>query len=227
MAWVAFCLIPPRLDAQMIEPMLPSQATPAAPSTGQLTVGVNFNVAPSTAITTGGYYSPRLEVRVPWMLVDHDLGSGWGLEAGYLYVAINLGSLNLPNESENIVRLGATYAHSVDGFTFDNRALAEELFIHGGEPGEPSNTLHLRDRPRLTYHLNPQSPFAPRAYVYVEPTYDSHAGQLVRMDYSAGFGFRLMTRVTTDIFFIRETTPNLRGGDVNYFALQLIFRLPN
>jgi hypothetical protein len=47
------------------------------------------------------------------------------------------------------------------------------------------------------------------------------------MDYSAGFGFHLMTRLTTDIFFIRETTPNLRGEDANYFALQLIYRIPN
>ncbi len=227
MAWAAFCLMPPRGDAQMIEPMLPSHATLAIPSTGQLTVGVNFNVAPSTAITTGGYYSPRLEVRVPWLLVDHVLGSGWGLEAGYLYVAINLGSLNLPNESENILRLGVTFAHSFDRFTFDNRALAEELSIRGGEPEEPNNTLHLRDRPRLTYHLDPQSRVAARVYVYVEPTYDPQAGQFTRLDYSAGFGLRLMTRLTTDIFFIRETTPNVRGGDVNYFALQLIYRIPN
>jgi hypothetical protein len=212
----------------MVEPMLPMESTPSVPSTTQFTVGVKFNVAPNTAITTGGYYSPRLDVRVPWLLVDQDLGAGWGLEAGYLYVAINLRNLGLPNEAENILRLGATYTHNLGQFTVDNRALIEQLFIHGGEfEGDPADTLHVRDRMRVTYHLLAESQFALRVYGYVEPTLDVQLGQLVRLDYSAGFGFKMIGNLTTDIFYIRETTPNMRGGQVNYFALQLIYRIPN
>ena len=225
------CLAPSCIHAQIIDdpmpPIMQSQVTPATATTTQLTVGVKFNLTAGTTITTGGYYSRRFNVSVPWLLVDHDLGSGWGVEAGYLYAAIDLDGVHLPDESENILRLGVPYTKDFDHFSFDNRALVEEVFLSGGGEAHSSNILRLRERPRLTYNLRPESSVAPRIYAYAEPTLETKARQFTRVDYAAGFGFRLRANCITDLFYIRETTPSTHQGDVNFFAIQLIYRVPN
>ncbi len=230
-ALAVFCLMPLRAQAQLVDVQMPvppaSKGVPSTATTSQFTAGVKFNVAPNTTITTGGYYSPRLDVRVPFLLLDHDLGGGWGLEAGYLYAAIDLQSYHLPMESEHILRLGMNYTKNFGQFTFDNRALVEDVIVHNPVPGAAHNIVRVRDRPRLTYHVAPESEFAPRLYTYVEPSMDTRTGQVTRMDYAAGIGFKLTPNVTTDLFYIRETAPSTHAGDVNFFALQVIYRIPS
>jgi hypothetical protein len=206
------CLAPSCIHAQIIDdpmpPIMRSQITPATATTTQLTVGVKFNLTAGTTITTGGYYSLRFNVSVPWLLLDLD-------------------GVHLPDESENILRLGALYTKGFAHFSFDNRVLVEEVFLSGGGEARSSNILRLRERPRLTYNLRPESSLAPRIYAYAEPTLETKARQFTRVDYAAGFGFRFPANCITDLFYIRETTPSTHQGDVNFFAIQLIYRVPN
>jgi Protein of unknown function (DUF2490) len=224
---MALCLLPSCALAQVMDdPMISMPApgvvgtatTPAGTtSTSQITTVTKFNITPDTAITTGVYYSPRFDVVVPLLLADTAITPHWSVETGYEYVRAQGEGVFL---TEHILRLGALYSENFGPIHFDNRAAIEEVLIHGVDTPD---VFRLRDRPRLTYNLDPESLFKPRVYTYAEPMFDTGTGRFSRVDYAAGFGFNLRKDITMDVFYVRETEPDMHVNDVNFVALQLVY----
>lgn len=221
------CFVPFHAHAQVMgDPMMVipppagagSASTPAGTiSTSQITTVTKFNITSDTAITTGVYYSPRFNVFVPLLLADTAITPRWSVETGYEYASAQGEGVFL---TEHILRLGALYAENFGQFHFDNRAAFEEVLIRG--VNEP-DVFRLRERPRLTYNLDPASAFKPRVFAYAESMLDTRTGQFTRVDYSAGLGFNPRKDITMDVFYVRETEPYMHSQDENFVGLQFVY----